>query len=300
MSANMPLKPEASQAKIKAIGSDVLAAIVSNNNAALSEGLAKVRALGVSKWGSGETGEGLPALILAAKEGTVEAVKILMEEGPETDLWSQKVALKAAIVRSCAPIVSILATEENAREWARGGQKNALCEAAHRGAVECARALVEKKAIPPFDGDEPLRLAVGGDHVEMVEFLLRRQSKTAKAIQEIVENAAFFASGSCLLRFLPHFDWGFEAAKAKSLFVQCAFGTVQNHRPESAMHVLEKALPMEFADAVLQRLGHQPLVLLRARCEARDLSEAVQKASELPPELRGTLAAAAPRKPRAL
>ncbi|KAH0556941.1 hypothetical protein GP486_005272 [Trichoglossum hirsutum] len=119
------------------------------------------------------------ALVAAAFHGRKEVVKLLLQHGADTDSPGQRdgPALHAAAAQGHLDIVKVLLSR-GANPQTQGGQfRFALTAAAFNGNVRIMRVLLDEGAelnATDRENDNALHGAVWGGHIEAVEFLLER------------------------------------------------------------------------------------------------------------------------------
>ncbi|KAI7982965.1 Ankyrin repeat-containing protein [Camellia lanceoleosa] len=124
---------------------------------------------------------GFDALHIAAKQGDLEVVKVLMEAHPELSMTvdiSNTTALHTAATQGHIEVVNLfLVSESSLATIARSNGKTALHSAARNGHVEVVKALVCKDpgAATRNDkkGQTALHMAVKGQSLEVVEELIK-------------------------------------------------------------------------------------------------------------------------------
>jgi len=150
-----------------------------NGNAAIIERLLQAGADPNTVSGTDATaGEGEPALLAAARTGSVDSVKALLAHGAKADAterWHQQTALMwAAVADAPGAVQALLAAGANVDAAAEGGF-TALHYAARAGSLEATRLLVGAGAdVKALLGDRssPLMLAIINARYELAAFLL--------------------------------------------------------------------------------------------------------------------------------
>ncbi|KAK6144521.1 hypothetical protein DH2020_021341 [Rehmannia glutinosa] len=140
---------------------------------------------------AGETPlNGFDALHIAAKQGDLEVVKVLLEAQPELAMTvdiANTTALHTAATKGHIEIVNyFLESESHLATIARSNGKTALHSAARNGHVQVVNALLEKEPgiTTRIDkkGQTALHMAVKGQNVEVVEELIRADPSTINMV----------------------------------------------------------------------------------------------------------------------
>ncbi|CAJ1956066.1 unnamed protein product [Sphenostylis stenocarpa] len=124
---------------------------------------------------------GFDALHIAAKQGDLDVMKILMESHPELSMTvdpSNTTALHTAAMQGHTEVVKfLLEAGSSLATIARSNGKTALHSAARNGHVEVVKALLEKEPVVTTrtdkKGQTALHMAVKGQKVEVVEELIK-------------------------------------------------------------------------------------------------------------------------------
>ncbi|KAK4440819.1 E3 UFM1-protein ligase 1 [Sesamum alatum] len=133
---------------------------------------------------------GFDALHIAAKQGDLEVVKVLMEAYPELSMTVDMVnttVLHTAAAQGRIEVVSyFLDAESSLAAIARSNGKTALHSAARNGHVEVVKALLSKErgmtARTDKKGQTALHMAVKGQNLEVVEELIRADPLTINMV----------------------------------------------------------------------------------------------------------------------
>ncbi|KAL7153743.1 hypothetical protein ABFS83_04G189000 [Erythranthe nasuta] len=133
---------------------------------------------------------GFDALHIAAKQGDLEVVKVLMESHPELSMtvdMANTTALHTAATQGRIEVVNyFLEQESSLATIARSNGKTALHSAARYGHLEVVKALLckEPRIATRTDkkGQTALHMAVKGQNLEVVEELIRADPSTINMI----------------------------------------------------------------------------------------------------------------------
>ncbi|XP_057781666.1 ankyrin repeat-containing protein At5g02620-like [Salvia miltiorrhiza] len=133
---------------------------------------------------------GFDALHIAAKQGDLEVVKVLMEAHPELSMTvdsSNTTALHTAATQGHIEIVEyFLESESNLAAIAKSNGKTALHSAARNGHVRVVDALLDKEpgitTRTDKKGQTALHMAVKGQNVEVVEKLIAADPSTINMV----------------------------------------------------------------------------------------------------------------------
>ncbi|XP_012827735.1 PREDICTED: ankyrin repeat-containing protein At5g02620 [Erythranthe guttata] len=133
---------------------------------------------------------GFDALHIAAKQGDLEVVKVLMESHPELSMtvdMANTTALHTAATQGRIEVVNyFLEQESSLATIARSNGKTALHSAARYGHLEVVKALLGKEpriaTRTDKKGQTALHMAVKGQNLEVVEELIRADPSTINMI----------------------------------------------------------------------------------------------------------------------
>ncbi|KAL2239509.1 ankyrin repeat-containing protein At5g02620 [Sesamum indicum] len=133
---------------------------------------------------------GFDALHIAAKQGDLEVVKVLMEAHPELSMtvdMANTTVLHTAAAQGRMEVVNyFLDAESSLAAIARSNGKTALHSAARNGHVEVVKALLSKErgmtARTDKKGQTALHMAVKGQNLEVVEELIRADPLTLNMV----------------------------------------------------------------------------------------------------------------------
>ncbi|KAG8371406.1 hypothetical protein BUALT_Bualt13G0084400 [Buddleja alternifolia] len=133
---------------------------------------------------------GFDALHIAAKQGDLEVVKVLMEAHPELSMTvdvANTTALHTAATQGHIEVVNyFLEWESNLATIARSNGKTALHSAARNGHVQVVKALLEKEPAiatrTDKKGQTALHMAVKGQNLEVVEELIKADPSTINMV----------------------------------------------------------------------------------------------------------------------
>ncbi|RDX74427.1 Ankyrin repeat-containing protein [Mucuna pruriens] len=133
---------------------------------------------------------GFDALHIAAKQGDLDVVKILMEAHPELSMTvdpSNTTALHTAATQGHIEIVNfILEAGSSLATIARSNGKTALHSSARNGHLEVVKALLEKEPAVATrtdkKGQTALHMAVKGQSLEVVEELIKADPSTINMV----------------------------------------------------------------------------------------------------------------------
>ncbi|KAF7823519.1 ankyrin repeat-containing protein [Senna tora] len=124
---------------------------------------------------------GFDALLIAAKQGDLDVLKILMEAHPELSMTvdpSNTTALHTAATQGHTEVVNfLLEAGSSLATIARSNGKTALHSAARNGHLQVVKALLEKEPTVATrtdkKGQTALHMAVKGQNIEVVEELIK-------------------------------------------------------------------------------------------------------------------------------
>ncbi|KAL3625909.1 hypothetical protein CASFOL_030438 [Castilleja foliolosa] len=133
---------------------------------------------------------GFDALHIAAKQGDLEVVKVLMEAHPELSMtvdMANTTALHTAATQGRIEVVNyFLESESNLATIARSNGKTALHSAARNGHVQVVKALLSKdprlSTRTDKKGQTALHMAVKGQNLDVVEQLIKSDPSTINMV----------------------------------------------------------------------------------------------------------------------
>ncbi|XP_059660682.1 ankyrin repeat-containing protein At5g02620 [Cornus florida] len=145
---------------------------------------------------------GFDALHIAAKQGDLEVVKVLMEAHPELSMTvdaSNTTALHTAATQGHIEVVNfLLEFESSLAAIAKSNGKTALHSAARNGHVEVLRALLGKEpgiaTRNDKKGQTALHMAVKGQNLEVVEELIKGDPSSINIVDSKGNTALHIAS----------------------------------------------------------------------------------------------------------
>ncbi|KAA8543923.1 hypothetical protein F0562_021900 [Nyssa sinensis] len=216
---------------------------------------------------------GFDALHIAAKQGDLEVVKVLMEAHPELSMTVDilnTTALHTAATQGHIEVVNfLLELESSLATIARSNGKTALHSAARNGHVEVLRALLGKEpgiaTRNDKKGQTALHMAVKGQNLEVVEELI----KTDPSLINMVDT-----KGNTALHIATR--------KGRAQIVKMLLGQHEtdtkavNRSNETALDTAEKTGQAEIA-VILQEHGVQSVRAIKPQATnpARELKQTV-------------------------
>ena len=142
--------------------------------------------------GCGNSEQDLPALILAAKEGNIEAVKQHLAAGTDVNVKDHfaRTPLSAAAYFGHKEVVRLLISKgADVNTTVTSGDfkgETPLHNAAWQGHKEVAELLIAKGAdvnAKRYDNTTPLELAVSGNHITVAALLRKHGGKTGEELK---------------------------------------------------------------------------------------------------------------------
>ncbi|XP_061354079.1 ankyrin repeat-containing protein At5g02620-like [Gastrolobium bilobum] len=217
---------------------------------------------------------GFDALHIAAKQGELDVLKILMEAHPELSMTvdpSNTTALHTAATQGYIEIVKfLLQAGSSLVTIARSNGKTALHSAARNGHVEVVKALLEKEpgVVTRTDkkGQTALHMAVKGQSLEVVEELIKADPTSVNMLDN---------KGNAALHIATR--------KGRAQIVKLLLGQKEtdtkavNRSGETALDTAEKTGNSEVKDILLE-YGVQSAKALKAQpatATARELKQTV-------------------------
>ncbi|PSR90022.1 Ankyrin repeat-containing protein [Actinidia chinensis var. chinensis] len=216
---------------------------------------------------------GFDALHIAAKQGDLEVVKVLMEAHPELSMtvdMTNTTALHTAATQGHIEVVNFfLESESSLATIARSNGKTALHSAARNGHVQVVKALLSKH--PEIarrndkKGQTALQMAVKGQNNEVVEELIKVDPSSINMVDTKGNTALHIAT-----------------RKGRAQIVKLLLGNSEtdtkaiNRSNETAIDTAEKTGQAEVA-AILREHGVQSVRALRPQATnpARELKQTV-------------------------
>uniref|UniRef100_A0A5B7A0E6 Putative ankyrin repeat-containing protein n=2 Tax=Davidia involucrata TaxID=16924 RepID=A0A5B7A0E6_DAVIN len=215
---------------------------------------------------------GFDALHIAAKQGDLEVVKVLMEAHPELSMTvdiSNTTALHTAATQGHIEVVNfLLELESSLATIARSNGKTALHSAARNGHVEVVRALLgEEPGIATRNdkkGQTALHMAVKGQNLEVVEELIKADPSLINMVDTKCNTALHIATRKG------------RAQIVKMVLVQHETDkNAVNRSNETALDTAEKTGQSEIA-VILQEHGVKSVRAIKPQANpARELKQTV-------------------------
>lgn len=215
---------------------------------------------------------GFDALHIAAKQGDLDILKVLMEALPELSMTvdiSNTTALHTAAMQGHIEVVNFLMESGSSlAAIARSNGKTALHSAARNGHVEVVRALLEKEPAiatrTDKKGQTALHMAVKGQNLEVVEELIKGDPSLLNMVDTKDNTALHIATRKG------------RAQIVKKLLEHSETDTkVVNRSGETALDTAEKTANADVA-AILQEHGVQSASAIKPQpSTARELKQTV-------------------------